>query len=134
MSVDWKWVVWQFLMPVFAPIIISSIVVILWSTGNPAFQPRFSVIIDVSPWALTFYSLTLICSTLHEMRGRLASCGDLCIALMFDAAAVFLYASFMVIWRHDPKFIQGHRFMGLRLFSCFSRLFCVITAISYQKK
>jgi hypothetical protein len=102
-----KWLFWQVLVPLLAPIIISGIVIIAWSTGVTTFHPNLKIVLDVSPWALTFYSLTLIGGTLNAMWSNLANKSGIGVCLILTAVAVTLYASFMVIWRHDSNFNPG---------------------------
>lgn len=106
-NLDRTWLLWQVAIPLLAPIVISGVVVGAWATGNPTFTPSMSIIVDVSPWALTFYSLTLIGSTFNVFWPKLGTNAMLGIGLILTAVAVTLYASFMVIWRHDPTFSPG---------------------------
>ena len=66
-----------------------------------------SVILDVSPWALTFFTLTLIGSTMNDFWSKLGSHPVLGGAMIVVALCVAIYASFVVIWRHDPAFVAG---------------------------
>ena len=59
----WRWILWQVFIPLLGPIAVSWVAVWGWASGTENFQPDLAVIVDVSPWALTFYSFTLICST-----------------------------------------------------------------------
>jgi hypothetical protein len=106
-SLDKAWFVWQVIIPLLGPVIISLVVVGAWATGNPRFTPRLEIAVDVTPWALTFYSLTLIGSTFNEFWAKLGEHPALGVGLILNAMAVTLYASFMVIWRHDPTFTPG---------------------------
>lgn len=104
----WKWLFWQVLAPIFGPILISILVVLLWSTGQPAFQVKWGIIVDdVSPWALTFYTITLIGATMDDFWPKLGDHRMLGAGMIGTAIAVSLYASFIVVWRHDPKFVVG---------------------------
>jgi hypothetical protein len=107
MHLNWKWLGWQVAFPLLGPIAMSLVIVLLWRSGNPAFRMNMEVILDVSPWALTFYALTLIGSALNEKWDKLATHGVLVGALIVVALAVAVYASFIVIWRHDPRFVAG---------------------------
>lgn len=106
-KIEGKWLFWQVLAPLLAPVVISGFVIFAWSTGASTFRPNFKIVVDVSPWALTFYSLTLIGSTLHAMWSNLEKHSGIGISLILTAIAVALYASFMVVWRHDPYFTPG---------------------------
>ncbi len=104
----WGWLAWQVLVPIFVPVFVSFLVVGAWATGQPNFSSNYSIILDISPWALTFYSLTLIGSTLNIFWDRINSHPILGSATIITAGAVTVYASFMVVWRHDPKFVAGN--------------------------
>jgi hypothetical protein len=72
-KIDWSWLLWRVLIPLLAPVVVSSMVIFAWVTGSPSFKPYFGIALDVSPWALTFYSLTLVGSTLNEFWPRLGN-------------------------------------------------------------
>jgi len=103
----WKWILWQVLVPIFGPIIISAIVVLAWWTGQPQFPINWRIIVDVTPWALTFYCITLIGATMNDLWADLLAHPALGLSLMMVALAVALYAAFIVIWRHNPAFVPG---------------------------
>jgi hypothetical protein len=103
----WKWICWQVLVPILGPIVISALVVLAWQSGNPSFKADWSVVLDVTPWALTFYTVTLIGSTMNDLWPKLGNHKGLGSSLMMVAFSVTLYASLIVIWRHDASFIPG---------------------------
>src|SRR5713226_2492680 len=105
---NWRWLGWQVAFPILTPIIISVVVVLLWQTGLPGFSINWSIILDVSPWALTFYSMTLIGSNLHEKWNTLSSRPARIIGLMLLVAALAIYTAFLVIWRHDAHFAPNN--------------------------
>jgi hypothetical protein len=100
----WDWIVWQVLLPIFGPIIISFLVALFWTTGPTNFNMRPDVILDVTPWALLFYSITLVCVTMNDLWPRIGRHQMLGWGLITTAIAASVYASFIVIWRHDPHF------------------------------
>ena len=56
----WSWILLQVVAPLVGPILISIIVVFAWQTGNLNFCIDWPIIFDdISPWALTFYCITL---------------------------------------------------------------------------
>jgi hypothetical protein len=57
---QWDWITWQVLAPILGPILISSVVVLLWQTGTRNFPIKWGIVVDVTPWALTFYCITLL--------------------------------------------------------------------------
>jgi hypothetical protein len=85
----------------------SVIFVYLWESGQPGFVIRWPIIVDVSPWALIFYSMTLIGATMHDFSPKFSDHQALGYSLIATAIAVVLYAGFIVIWRHDPKWNPG---------------------------
>jgi hypothetical protein len=122
---QWKWIFWQVLAPVLGPVLISVLVVFLWSTGQPGFKMDWGIIVDVSPWALTFYTITLIGATMNDFWHKLGDHQVLGVGLIVIAIAVALYASFIVVWRHDPKFTVGTPVYAVTLFLlCLSIVLC----------
>lgn len=63
--------------------------------------------LDISPWAITFYSLTLVATTLYQIWDDLAKMPGRAVGLFLVAAGVSNYAAFTVIWRHDASFVPG---------------------------
>ena len=106
-NLQWKWIIWQVAVPILSPIGMSVIFVYLWESGQPGFIIRWPIIIDVSPWALIFYSTTLIGATMHDFSPKFSDHQALGYSLIATAIAVVLYAGFIVIWRHDPKWNPG---------------------------
>ena len=39
----------------------------IWWSGRPDFSLKWDVILDVTPWALIFYSITLIGAALNDL-------------------------------------------------------------------
>ena len=103
-TLQWRWLTWQVFIPIFGPIVLSGVIILLWMSSRPYFMPNLSIIMDVSPWALTFYSLTLIGATLNELWPKFSNHRSLGVWLICVAFAVGLYASFIVVWRHDDSF------------------------------
>ncbi len=104
-KLDWTWVFWQIVLPLIGPIVLSGIFAVLWWSLAINFQPNFAVLVDLTPWALATYSLTLIGSTLRSFWPRFGQHPWLGGALLSIASADLIYYAFMVIRRHDPSFI-----------------------------
>src|SRR2546430_6813053 len=118
-----KWVLWQVALPLLGPMALSFVTVLAWRSGNPDFVLRLSIILDMSPWALTFYSLALVGSTMSFVWPKLSTLPYLGSALIAVAFAVSLYAAFMVIWRHSATFTPGPQVYGVAIgLSAFSIL------------
>ena len=107
MKIQSRWLLWQVIIPLFAPVILSVLVIGLWATGTVTFEPKWSVVVDISPWALVFFSLTLLGATLNELWPRVSSHPTLTLNLALTAFAVALYAAFIAIWRHDVNWKPG---------------------------
>jgi hypothetical protein len=87
--------------------VLSTLIVLAWKSGNPGFVPRWKIILDVSPWALTFYTMTLIGASLNSLWPRLSIHPLLGGSLIGVALAVGVYSAFIVIWRHRSDFQPG---------------------------
>ena len=131
-SIEGSWLAWRVAVPLLTPIIISFVVIMAWASGSPHFTPNIRIALDVSPWALTFYALTLIGSTLNEFWPKLATHPALGVALFLVAGSVTLYAAFMVIWRHDPAFVPGLPVYGVTIVLLFISV--ILCHIGYQKR
>ena len=107
-SWQWDWLGWQVFTPILGPIAVSAIVALLWEIGVSSFKIDWTIVCDdVSPWALSFYCVTLICVTMHDFWPRMSTHPVLFVSLILVAFSVAIYASFIVIWRHDPTFHAG---------------------------
>jgi hypothetical protein len=91
-------------MPLAGPIVISAIAATLWWSGRPDFHLNWRVIIDVTPWALIFYCITLIGAALNDLVPEFSERPGIGVGLIIAALAVSLYGGFIVIWRHDEPF------------------------------
>ncbi|MBV5326981.1 MAG: hypothetical protein JZU65_04990, partial [Chlorobium sp.] len=85
----------------------SAAVVLAWSTGNASFHPSIAIILDITPWAITFYTLTLVAASAYQFWDDLVKRPALVVGLLLDTLAVGVYAAFTVIWRHDSAFVPG---------------------------
>jgi len=126
---DWnrKWLFWQVVAPIFGPILISAIAVLFWASIDARFKIKWDVILDVSPWALTFYTGTLIGATMDDFWPKVDTHRALAWALFGTAMAVALYAALIVIKRHDPDFVAGARVYAVTLM-----LLCISVVLCHQ--
>jgi hypothetical protein len=106
---DWnrRWLFWQVFAPIVGPILISALAVLFWESIEPKFQTKWDVIIDVTPWALTFYTITLIGATMNDLWPKLGDHPTLGVSILIVGFSVGLYAALIVIRRHDPTFVPG---------------------------
>jgi hypothetical protein len=108
-TLKWKWILWQVVVPILGPIAISTVAVVLWWTGRTDFQIHWRLIVDITPWALTFYAVTLIGAALNDLIPDFSRRPGIGFSLILAALAVSLYAAFIVIWRHENDFSVGPR-------------------------
>jgi len=104
MEINWQWLLWQVGIPLGGPIVLSCLIVLLWQTGMPDFVPQWSIILDFSPWTLTFYALALIGGALYELWPYISTQRSLGSYLIGAGSAAQLYAAFLVVWRHNSAF------------------------------
>jgi uncharacterized membrane protein len=105
MKPNWGWIAWQVGIPLGGPIFLSSLFVMFWWTLNGNFHPKWDVVLDITPWALTFYALTLIATALRELWPRYADHPALFVWLAILAGVIIVYYAFMVIVRHQNAFV-----------------------------
>lgn len=103
MGLDWRWLSFQVGIPLAAPALLSLAFVGAWQTLDGRFTPDWKVVVDLSPWAIAVYSLTLIGATFDRSWARLDR-GSLSL-LWLSAAANAIYYAMLVIRRHDPLFV-----------------------------
>lgn len=60
-----------------------------------------------SPWALTFYAITLIGATMNDFAKEFSNRIGVGVGLILAAVTVSMYTGMMVIWRHDNGFKPG---------------------------
>jgi hypothetical protein len=104
---NWKWLIWQAGAPLWVPSLISLIVVFFWWTAKPDFTIDWHIVLDLTPWVLTFYTTTLISATMADFSPKFSNHLVLGSSLLAAGFAVALYASLIVLLRHDPAFKPG---------------------------
>lgn len=107
MALQKRWLFWQVAVPLLGPAVISAFIILLWISGNPGFKPSLPVIVDLSPWALVFYTLTLLGATLNELWPNVSQHQTLGGSLAVTVLAVAIYGAFIVIWRHNAAWQPG---------------------------
>lgn len=105
MRLDWQWLSLQVGLPIVAPVLLSSLFVAGWISLDATFAPRPQVIVDITPWALAVYCLTLIGSAFRSVLSSQVPKPALTVALVIVAGAVIVYYAFLVIRRHDDGFV-----------------------------
>ena len=104
MEINWQWLLWQVGVPLGGPVVLSCLIVLLWQTGMPDFVPRWSIILDISPWTLVFYALALIGGALYELWPCISTQRSLGSYLIAAGSTAQVYAAFLVVWRHSNAF------------------------------
>ena len=132
---QWDWLGWQVFAPICVPSAISAAVVWLWQMGPSSFPIDWAIVFDdVSPWALAFYCFTLICVTMHDFWPKLPKHPALGFGLIVAAISVAVYASFIVIWRHDHKFHAGTTLWQMTFILLAAVVFLCRLAVANGKK
>jgi hypothetical protein len=111
LKTDWRWLSFQVGVPLVLPALLSAMCVLAWESLDPTFVPDWRLVIDLTPWAIAVYSLTLIGSTFDRAWGKVGA-GPLSL-LWIVAGLNAIYYAFLVIRRHDPQFVvhQGAYFV-----------------------
>jgi hypothetical protein len=95
-----EWAFWQVVAPLGTPIFFSFLAVLFWELGPQPFTIKWDLILDSSPWALSFFSLTLIGAALHDLSiaKRLGIRG---LGGILGVIGVFIgfFANDLVVWR-----------------------------------
>jgi hypothetical protein len=106
-GMKWDWVLWQVVAPLFTPVVISVAAVFFSELGPHPYPIKWDILADTSPWALAFFSLTLIGSALHDLwlgNPRSPLVGFLMVVGLFVA----IFASYLVYWRQtESDFTPG---------------------------
>lgn len=95
-----KWVVWQVGAPLLGPVIVSAVVVFFWWTLDDGFHFEWAPIWeDVTPWALTFYAITLIGATMDDFLPKWQEHKVLGWGMIAVGAASAIYSAMLVLAR-----------------------------------
>jgi cation transport ATPase len=99
-----RWFVVQVAIPLFGPVVLSALFAYAWGTGQRNFSPRLDIIADVTPSALTFYSLALLSITLSSFWHKVQDSPFVTLTALLVAVLVAVYYSFTVVWRHASDY------------------------------
>lgn len=100
----WKWAGFNVGLPLLAPIALSFVFAGLWWSVDNGFGPNLAVIIDLTPWAIAIYSLTLIGSTFQTFWPNHSKRPALTAWLIGITAANLVYFAFLVVKRHNAAY------------------------------
>jgi len=98
---------WQVIAPLFGPIVVSILAVLAWRSGNPQFTIDWHRMVDLTPWALTLYAMTLIGATMNDLWPRISSHPALGGGLIAIAVVACGYDAMLVVWRQNTNFTPG---------------------------
>jgi drug/metabolite transporter (DMT)-like permease len=101
----WRWLVIQVAIPLIGPVALSALFAFAWSTGQPGFSPDPRIILDITPTALTFYSLALLSITLAGFWQHMSTNALVGTAALIVGCLVAVYYSFTVVWRHAEDYV-----------------------------
>src|SRR5262249_21191137 len=103
MSLDWKWIGWQVILPIVGPSLVAAIVSLAWMSLDEHFAIKMGVVLDIPPWAATFYSITLVAMAMDSLWTKLLAgaatnpkAPSRFLALLFVSVAVVVYNAFFV--------------------------------------
>jgi len=99
-----RWFVVQVAIPLLGPVLLSALFAFAWATGQPAFSPRLEIIADITPSALTFYSLALLSITLSGFWHKVQDSPFVTLTAILVAVLVAVYYSFTIVWRHAQDY------------------------------
>ena len=105
---NWGWILRDAVLPLGVPCIIGTLVLTLgWAAGLKGLPPPYSVIEEVTPWTLCFFSLTILTGSLGRTVGPHAKVwGTL---LWGTIVVISLFASFLTIARFSDGWHSGLR-------------------------
>jgi hypothetical protein len=95
----WPWLIWQVLSPLLGPIVVSLFAALLLKTMQHDVPLNRDVIVDVTPWALIFFTLALLGGGFHDIWPTLGTHKILFGFLLVETLAVFMYVETTVTWR-----------------------------------
>jgi len=104
---NWPWLVWQVVVPLGGPVVLSWLIMLTWQTGNPDFVPQWRIALDITPWALVFYALALMGTALNELWPQISTHARLGSLLIVTTVYAHTYAALLIIWRHNRTFIPN---------------------------
>ena len=120
-----RWHVFQVVLPIGGPILLSLIFVGFERAGRPEFEPSLAVIVDLTPRALTFYTLALICVTLSDFWPHISRHKVVGASTVFIGALVSALYAKIVVWRHDAAYEpSGGAFVVASILTLAAIYFC----------
>jgi hypothetical protein len=95
----WSWLSWQVLSPLVGPIAVSFVAALLLKTMQHDVSLNRDVIVDVTPWALIFFTLALLGGGFNDVWPTLGRHKILFGFLVVEAVVVLMYVETTVSWR-----------------------------------
>jgi len=99
------WIGWRVFAPLFGPILVAELSLWMWSTGPDGnavnyFQP----IHGITPWALVVYAITLLGTTINELRGKIEENKRFYLWLIVVIIFTLIYGAYIIIWNQQVAF------------------------------
>jgi hypothetical protein len=101
----WTWLNLQVLLPLAGPIVLSLLIALALITLKPKVPLNPDVIVDVTPWALIFFTMALLGSGIHDYWSAVARppapgvvrpSMAVIISILVVAAAILIYVTLIV--------------------------------------
>jgi hypothetical protein len=112
----WSWLFFQVLLPLPGPIVISLIAWLFLRTTDNVPMSR-EVIVDVTPWALIFFTMALLGAAFHDIWPNLGSHIILGVVLLVLTILVFMYIQHTVSWRIEHPRVEPDRGVWVTAFT-----------------
>lgn len=128
----WRWLFVQVGVPLFGPIFLAGLFAFAWSTGPNGFKPRFDIILEITPRALTFYCIALISITVAGFWDCMSRNPVVGILAIGTGGVVAVYHSFTVVWRHEANYVPTAETYYVTLILTFASI--VVCAMCEQRK
>ncbi|MFU7529093.1 hypothetical protein [Qipengyuania sp. ASV99] len=97
-----RWLMWNFLAPLAGPLAVSMLFMLAWKLGEPEFEISIARWLDISPWALVTYTVTLIGSNFDDYFRAEKPFDSLVIQSGLCLLAIVVFGAFITIWAQDP--------------------------------
>lgn len=98
------WVLWEVIVPLGMPVVISLVVVFMSATGPSPSPISLEAAIDLAPWTLCFFAFTLLASSMRKIWPKSQQYPKITLWMLVMMFPVALYAGFLVSWHQDAAF------------------------------
>jgi hypothetical protein len=106
-SVNKPWLLWEVMVPLGLPVIISIVVVVFEQTGPHPRDIDLQAAIDIALWTLCFFSFNLLASSMRRIWPKFSLHPAISIWMLATMIPVALYVGELVAWHQDASFKPG---------------------------